>query len=470
MRIIMQLKISTAFIYLLASATTYGYMGSQRTSDTFSPWLAISFVPLLFAFAYPRSLFASPPERTRYKLAVTLNVLCASAATFLFTHLALPYPGNPLGNVDSLNPLIVPLIALSVTLVAAFSIFFKKTSGLAGFACVFVWIYYCCVALMTVDRFFYEHPLHRAFYFLCFVSPVLFAFAAGATPYRSTFAHGVAAFAGVSTLPWIYWTEVRNWELSNPWIMFNVPTKDERFYPLLHVKLTILCVALVLLATATALLRLLPPQWELRKKPLSERTWPAYAASLFALAVWFGQSVVPYRIPGALDYAQFPVLQILHVEKRGLQFRESSMRVFPSYSVSFSGNDRRLLQYRFQQKYASGQLTQALTQRVFAILQSPNFAKREPTAVKPLRAWNAEGWYFYAANSGIFSNTTENGTAPPKEIVALFRDIEAAPRSAETQSELKDVCLGFCYDPLSAMGYLYSNHRCFNDGHGTRCR
>src|ERR1700730_11926660 len=349
MRMIMQLKRSTALVYLLAAAATYGDTVSQHvkgsTSSVFPPWLAFSFVTLLFAFAYPRHLFASRPEGTPHRLTVTLNVLCASAATFLFTRFALPYPDNPLSNVDSLNLLIVPLIALSVTLVAALSIFFAKTSGLAGFACVFVWIYYCWVALMTVDRFFYEHPLHRAFYFLCFVSPVLFAFAAGATPYRSILAHGVAAFAGVSTLPWIYWTEVSNWELSNPWIMFNVPTKDERFYPLLHVKLTILSVALVLLATATALLRLLPLQWELRKKPLSERTWPAYAASLFALVVWFGQSVMPYRIPGALDYAQFPILQILHVEKRGLQFHEASIQVFPSHSLSFSGNDRRLLHY-----------------------------------------------------------------------------------------------------------------------------
>lgn len=90
--------------------------------------------------------------------------------------------------------------------------------------------------------------------------------------------------------------------------------------------------------------------------------------------------------------------------------------------------------------------------------------------VKPVRNWNADNWYVVTEGSGLKQYTTENGSAPPRELIDLFNDLEKIPHSSETQSELKDVCLGFCYDPLSAMGYLYANHRCFNDGHGVVCR
>jgi hypothetical protein len=72
--------------------------------------------------------------------------------------------------------------------------------------------------------------------------------------------------------------------------------------------------------------------------------------------------------------------------------------------------------------------------------------------------------------SGIHKYASKSGTTPPREIVAPFDDLEGVTRSLETQSDLKDVCLGFCYDPISGLGSLYSNHRCFNAGHGTHCR
>jgi hypothetical protein len=252
--------------------------------------------------------------------------------------------------------------------------------------------------------------------------------------------------------------------------MFNVPDKEVGLYPMVHARLAILAVALIVLAIATAIFRLLPPQWHLQKSPISDGTWPAYTASLLFLAVWFSQSVMPYRIPGAVDYADMPILQILHVEKRGLQFHESCISVYRNYSFCSSGNDRRLLQYRFQQKRASGRLLPTLMQQVRALVQSPDYAKRESTVLKPVRAWNADNWYLGVEGSGLHIYDSEGKTSPPQEIVALFHDLETAPRSPETKSELRDVCLGFCYDPLSGLGYLYSNHRCFNAGHGTHCR
>jgi hypothetical protein len=245
-------------------------------------------------------------------------------------------------------------------------------------------------------------------------------------------------------------------------------------YPPLYAELTIFAIALIALAITTAALRLLPSHWQFRKLPVCERTWPALAISLLVLALWFSQSVMPYRIPGAVDYSQWPILQILHVEKRGLQFHETCMSVWgrpgQPLSVTLTGNNRRLFQYRFQEKHASGQMPDSLVERVRAMVHSSDRAKEKRDAVKPLRAWNVDGWYFTAEGVGLKAYATDKGSIPPQEIVDLFRDLEKIPRSQETQSEMRDVCLGFCYDPLSGLGSLYANHRCFNDGHGVVCR
>jgi hypothetical protein len=53
-------------------------------------------------------------------------------------------------------------------------------------------------------------------------------------------------------------------------------------------------------------------------------------------------------------------------------------------------------------------------------------------------------------------------------IVAFIHDLETVAPPLEAGSQLKDVCLGFCFDPLAAMGNLCSNHRCFDDGRSVK--
>jgi hypothetical protein len=56
--------------------------------------------------------------------------------------------------------------------------------------------------------------------------------------------------------------------------------------------------------------------------------------------------------------------------------------------------------------------------------------------------------------------TKENRFTPPQEVTDLFDELEKVPRTNESSEDRKDVCLGFCYDPLSGLGALYANHRC----------
>jgi hypothetical protein len=173
---------------------------------------------------------------------------------------------------------------------------------------------------------------------------------------------------------------------------------------------------------------------------------------------------MPYRIPGALDYSSWPILQILHVQKHGLQFHERCVKVWGRRgvpeSVSFSLNDRRLFEYRFQQKFARAELSKSLGEHVAALIQSPKPVKSNRDAITPLRRWNDEGWYVMGEDMGLRVYTKENQLTPPQEVVDLFDELKKLPRTNESSEDIKDVCLGFCYDPLSGLGALYANHRC----------
>lgn len=443
-----------------------------RPSEAFGPgtflgWLVVFFAPLLFVFAYPRFLFRSRSSGTSsLRSAAILHALGAATTTLLFVVLGSSFGKNPLRDPAAWSlPLV--LVALPVCLVAAFSLLLRNRSALAPFATLLFWPYWLLAALASEGRWFDESSFRTLWCFFCFLVPVLFAFAAGAVAYRPAIAHG-SALAGLVGAPWVYWTALQDTPMGNTWTQFNVPDRDLLEYGgLLLGELTILAVGLMVLAVATAALRLLPAGWKLRGRPLSERTWPALLASVVFLAVWFSQSVMPYRISGAMDYARVPIVRILHIEKRGVQFHEIFLNIWGyqkrAESISFSGNDRRLFQYRFQQREGSVELNEPFKDRIAALTAAPKSCSGNWELGKPLRGWNADVWYVGGQNVEPRVFTTENGGTPPQELVDLFGDFQKLPRLQETQSVRKDVCLGFCYDPLSALGFLYANHRCHDD-------
>jgi|GEM_PF-2666360 hypothetical protein len=470
----------TKIIYAGASAACSLFLLSRnldaegRWSVLLLYWLFVSAVPLLFVFSYPRFLFADSTLPKHRKYAAVLHGLGAVIVTVLFPILAVPFWKNPVRNLgESTSVALVLLSVLVLFLVVAVLLLLKNRSGLVTFASLLFWPYWFLLALVNTGQFFQVSPRQAVFYFLCFVSVVLFAFAAGTIPHRPTFAHATA-LAGLMSVPWIYSNVMTDSGLGNVWLVFNVPDKELGAYVPPSAQLAIAIVGLIAFAVVTAGWRLLPAQWQFRRTPLRERTWPAVGAGIVVLAVWFSQSVLPYRIPGAVDYSDYPVLQILHVEKRGLQFHERCFSVYwqrpyRPISVSFTGSDRKLFQYRFQHNGSSLQLPKALVERIQAMVESAH-EKRPQDVVRPIWNWNADRWYFSDQGSGLKGYDSSNGSNPPEDVVDLFRELDAVPRYYETHSELKDVCLGFCFDPLSAMGWLDANHRCFNDGHGLVCR
>jgi hypothetical protein len=309
---------------------------------------------------------------------------------------------------------------------------------------------------------------------LCFVAAILFGLGAELISRRPNFAHRCAV-AGIVALPWIYTAVLQGNIYTNEWILLNVPDRELRMYMgLARAELAIIAVAMIVFAIGTGILRLLPGSWVLRKKLVRERTWPAAALCFGFLGVWFSQSAMPYRIPGAVDYSSWPILQILHVQKHGLQFHETCLKVggyrgFPQL-VSFSWNDRRLFEFRFQERLAHVEVSKSVEERITALIQSSKTAKSNRELIGPLRRWDDEGWYVWGEEVGFTAYTKENQATPPQEVVDLFHDLEKIPRTNKTSEDRKDVCLGFCYDPVSELGALYANHRCSWEGSHVVCR
>jgi len=295
----------SSFFYVLTAIATSVFMLSRNLED-FAKWstLALEWLircgpPLLFAFAYPRFLFADSVPRLRQRNAAALYGVGAASTTVLFAVFSTPFWNNSVRDVDVYLPVaLMDLAILIVFLVSAVSLLLRNRSSLAGVASFLFWPYWILLALEHVGRWFQDSNLHAAYYFLCFVNPALLVFAAGTLWYRRTVAHGFALLALVG-VPWLYWDVIKGNGYSNVWLMFNLPEKF--FARPLYVVPAILAVGLTGFAVAVASTRLLPSRWHWGKYPLSERTWPAIALCLILLAIWLGHSVLPYRIPGAVD-------------------------------------------------------------------------------------------------------------------------------------------------------------------------
>ena len=233
----------------------------------------------------------------------------------------------------------------------------------------------------------------------------------------------------------------------NSWIILNLPDGNPS---IVTGKLRILFVAAVVIATAFSVTRLLPKRWTMLKRPLHERTWPSILVCLLVLVSWYSVSASPYRIP-LFGRAVFPELTLLHVEKRGLQFHEKTITVYRDGRLYVAGNARRLFQYRFTVRGSEGTLPEYLSGRV----RIQCTAARRPVK---LGSWEAEGW-FVRTRQGIAAFTSENGSMPPQNVVAMFRELESVTPGDKQLGSLKDICLGFCYDPLAGLGLQYLNSR-----------
>lgn len=233
------------------------------------------------------------------------------------------------------------------------------------------------------------------------------------------------------------------------WIFFN----SGRGVPL-FAKLNILSLALIVISMVCSLVRFLPASWSWRGSPVFGRTWPAFAVGFVALATWFACSVTPYQVPSFADGIA-PELQVLHLQKTGLRIREITISEFRDGQAFIAREDRQLFQYEFETRVAGivlGEASPAALERARALVRSPELRRLRTPYPTILRSWNAKGWYVVLKDSQAFAFTSENGRTPPPEVIDLFGELEQLPTSHERRFPVRDVCLGFCYDPVAALG------------------
>ncbi len=279
-------------------------------------------------------------------------------------------------------------------------------------------------------------------------SPLLFLGACVLVLLRPRFGYGLGLAAAGIVLAWVVRTEFLL-APGNSWIYLNYefdpePQAVEEIRA--FVGLRILSVAMVVTASACALLRLAFPR---------RRAWPAFAAGLVVMAVWFIRSAIPYGEPG-FDHALHQEIRILHVLKRGLRFHETLVTAERDGKVWVRRGDRRLFRYKFIVRADQASLggSPATLDRMRLLVRSPELWKLRTPPPAALRSWNAEGWYVILKDSRVLAFTSEQGTAPPREVVELFGELDALPEWAPRPVTRRDICLGFCYDPVAALGFV----------------
>ena len=234
------------------------------------------------------------------------------------------------------------------------------------------------------------------------ISPAVLLLAAILLWNKPRFAYPVALLGSLLALQWLAWTELQNFATLNSWITLNLPDRyrlwDSGY--VLWIKLKIVACLLLVGLFACASIRLTPSHWALRKEPLNQRTWPVLLLTLTFATTWFLLAVSPYRVPIIVD-AIYPDIRILHVQKDGLNFEETSFAVYRDSRVFKSETRRQLFQYKFFGVSTEGRASKALQEQAVS-LESTLPANRDMP--KPLRSWRSEGWYVIG-NHGIYAYT-----------------------------------------------------------------
>ena len=174
------------------------------------------------------------------------------------------------------------------------------------------------------------------------------------------------------------------------------------------------------------------------------RRWIGFVVAAVVVGAWFGYSATPYRVIG-YNHGTQAETRILHVQKRGLTYHETAVAAYRIGRAWVFQHDRRLFQYQFEQR-VSAIWSENQAERIAKLAA---FRKVRTGPAKRLWAWNAEGWYVVLNDSRVLFFET-----PPDEVKALFDELKRLPSREQNTFQVRDVCLGFCYDPLAALGFL----------------
>jgi hypothetical protein len=295
------------------------------------------------------------------------------------------------------------------------------------------------LALVALFRFYYFSIPSLLATGLLVAAPI-FVFAA------RRFADLTALAGTLLAWPWFQATVFNRWLFSR-WLVFNMlGTGSDLHRQFLFAGAEIVLTSILAAATAWSVLRLTPKGWRFGSLPVRNRIWPGFVATLLFVVVWYVRAVTPYQIP-IFDLHDIPPrLVVLHVEKHGLRFHETSLAVYRDGQFFLVHDDHRLFQYSFQRSMSKGVIAQKYFEFLNSLADSPPaFVGSNVPYYIPPRTWNAEGWFVYV---GVGRKPISmQVSVVPKSVLDLFRDAQASPPEWVRQQTRRDICFGFCYDP-----------------------
>jgi hypothetical protein len=251
-------------------------------------------------------------------------------------------------------------------------------------------------------------------------------------------------------LAWPYfWLAAFPRYVFSSWLTFNLGGESsELHFARLIATLTILAASALVAATAFSALRLTPKAWRIGKLSLRDRAWPGFALTFLFVVTWYLRAVTPYQIPIYDIHQNLPDVSVLHVEKHGLRFHETSLAFYRDGAFYLAQNDRRLFQYSFETRLARGVLTEDCFRLLNGLANSPpEFRGSDVSSYVPPKTWNADRWFVTMQGRAGRKPTNIDASVVPKEVLTLFYETQKLPQEWAQLKTARDVCLGFCYDP-----------------------
>jgi hypothetical protein len=311
---------------------------------------------------------------------------------------------------------------------------------------------------------FFDDPL----LFAACLSPFLLAGCILFTNSRPRFVWITTLIGAGFPLLWIRQAESR--VFGNSWIALNASDQMGGAPFRGYAELRIGCATVLVLTLVWGSMRLFLPRWEIPGIRLKSTAWPSLVLTIVVIGWWFAASAFPYRQPAIVD-AVTPELSLLYVQKNGFAFHETGLRLYRDGRFWTTHDDRFLCRYRFEEVAREGFLTEELRTQLKTIEALPDLRHTEDRAPAPLRSFQGEAWYAEKGRAPITAFTPENKIPAPPELVAFFQAILAIPAGGPNfQNAVRDVCLGFCYDPKAGLGQRAENQRCVQGlDHKERC-
>ena len=262
------------------------------------------------------------------------------------------------------------------------------------------------------------------------------------------FADAIALIGSLLVWPLVFRSVFYSYNFS-PWLTFNLRGEGHDLHTaFLIATVAILATGSLFAATAESVTRVMPRTWHIGKRTLLDCTWPGLAVTILFIFIWYLHAVRPYQIP-IFDLHQIrPIVSVLHVEKQGLRFHETSLAFYRGGEFYVTQSDRRLFQYSFTTSMARGVLTGDSLQLLNDLADSPpEIGGADVSSYAPPTTWYADRWFVSFARRSRGKPITKDVSVVPKEVLNLFREAQKLqPEWMQTQTS-RDVCLGFCFDP-----------------------